>query len=386
MIKAIVTVESVSRRAGGLLDGVRRLTQCLAEQGVESQVFSIHDEHTDSDLGLWGMLEPAVFNAKGPAGYSPELLHAVRANEDADIGHGHGLWNYTGIALHQWAQRYGKPCVVSVHGMLNPLALKCSRWKKQIASALFEREYLAGAACIRALSHAEAESIRQYGLSNPICVIPNGVDIPEKDRDDSLSRPLTNNRLLYLGRFHSGKNIENLLRAWKKADIERKGHHGEWKLIVAGWGEHGYEKKLKKTTEKLGLSDIVEFPGPRFDKEKNEMYSSVSGLILPSFYEGFPITVLEAWAHGLPVLITPECNIQDGYDQNAAIRIEADSDSIARGLLEFMGMNQNDRNAMGGRGLALVKENYAWCDVAAKMKSVYDWVLGGGEKPDCVII
>ena len=64
-------------------------------------------------------------------------------------------------------------------------------WKKRIAALLYENQHLRGAACLRALSEAEAQSIRSYGLRNPICVIPNGVDLPdlrESQRENSVGQ------------------------------------------------------------------------------------------------------------------------------------------------------------------------------------------------------
>ena len=59
--------------------------------------------------------------------------------------------------------------------MLDPWALGNAAWKKRLAGWWFEHARLEGAACLHALNEAEACAIRAYGLSNPICVVPNGV-------------------------------------------------------------------------------------------------------------------------------------------------------------------------------------------------------------------
>jgi poly(glycerol-phosphate) alpha-glucosyltransferase len=83
--------------------------------------------------------------------------------------------------------------------MLDPWALRNSRWKKRAVAAIYEDRYLRGARCLHALNHAEAEAIRAYGLVNPICVIPNGVALPEPPNKGAERE---NRTLLYLGRLH----------------------------------------------------------------------------------------------------------------------------------------------------------------------------------------
>lgn len=384
MIKTITTVQSVSRCGGGLFDGVRRLTQCLADEAVQSEVFSIRDDFTDADIDRWAELRPRVCADVGPAGYSPELLSAVLACKNGDMAHGHGLWNFTGIAAYKWARRYRKPYIVSPHGMLNPMALRSSRWKKMLAGALFERRYLAGASCIRALSVKEAESIRAYGLKNPICIIPNGADVSDNVGIDFRGK-LAKKTLLYLGRLHSGKNLESLLMAWSLVMKGVAGLLDGWQLTIAGWGEPGYENKLRVFAKELSLGESVVFTGPKFEDDKTGAYKEAEAFILPSFYEGSPIALLEAWANGLPVLMTPECGVSAGYKKGAAILINTAPDSIATGIKEMAAMTDEQRVEMGRHGLQLVKDEYLWSDVALKMKMVYHWVLGKGEYPDCMM-
>ncbi len=385
MMNTITTVQSVSRLAGGMHDGVMRLVQCLGDQDVQSEVFALHDDCTDSDLGLWGVNRPKVFKSCGPAGYSPDLMLEVLTCQKADMAHGHGLWNYTGVAAYRWATRYRKPYMVSPHGMLNPVALRCSRLKKIMAGTFFEKKYLAGATCIRALSEFEASSIRAYGLKNPICIVPNGVDIPEPE-ERSRKAKQGKKTLLYLGRLHPGKNLESLLTAWSRVMKDKPSLREEWNLSIAGWGEYGYEDKLRTLVAELDEGRSVTFSGPKYEDDKTATYNSASAFILPSLFEGSPIALLEAWAHGLPVLMTPECNLQVGYEQDAAIKISSDPESMARGIREMLAMTDEQCAGMGEKGRQLVKKQYMWSDVASRIKLVYDWILGNGSQPDIVDI
>ena len=97
------------------------------------------------------------------------------------------------------------------------------------------------------------------------------------------------------------------------------------------------------------------------------------------------MAVLEAWAHGKPVLMTPECNLPEGFAANAAIRIEPSAEAVARGLRELFQAPSAKRQAMGDNGRQLVAKCFTWPKIATDMRSVYEWVLGGGPKPECVV-
>ena len=96
------------------------------------------------------------------------------------------------------------------------------------------------------------------------------------------------------------------------------------------------------------------------------------------------MVVLEAWAYGKPVLVTPECNLPEGFSANAAIRIEANADSIQSGLEELVRLPTSDLCHLGSCGRSLVAARFSWPRIAAQMHEVYTWLLGGGNKPGCV--
>jgi poly(glycerol-phosphate) alpha-glucosyltransferase len=330
----------------------------------------------------------------------------------------HGLWKYTSLAVHRAASRVSCPYVVHPHGMLDSWAVRNSSWKKRLASWAYERRHLEQAACIRALNCTEAEAIRRYGLQNPICVIPNGVDLPPQDslEDPPWSGAIDSRRriLLYLGRIHPKKGLPNLMRAWALVRESAK-EAANWALVVAGWDQDGHEAELKRLCQRLDLPwsnlagtgsphSLVErsqsvgtdfcadtmpcilFLGPQFGKAKDACYRHADAFVLPSFSEGLPMVVLEAWSHSKAVLMTPGCNLPDGYAQGAALRIESSPDSIAAGLSACLEMSNDERLAIGKQGYRLAKSNYSWPVVAQQLREVYSWIIGGGPPPNCVEI
>jgi glycosyltransferase involved in cell wall biosynthesis len=325
----------------------------------------------------------------------------------ADIGHTHGLWLYSSVVTLDWHRKTGRPYVISPHGMLDPWAVRNSAWKKKLALLFFEQEHLQKAACIRALCESEAKAIRRFGLKNPIAIIPNGIDLPTgpfpssppwKDAIEPGKKVL-----LFLSRIHPKKGLVNLIKAWARNMLPKGGNHRpeDWVLAIAGWDQGGHEAKLKDLATELGLAwyDIREhekksksrpfcpllFLGPQFDDAKSACYHYCDAFVLPSFSEGLPMVVLEAWANSKPVVMTPECNLPEAFPASAALRVEATEDSLAAGLNELRQMKDAERQAMGNRGHDLVVKRFTWTQVANQMQAVHLWVLGGGSKPDSIM-
>jgi len=379
-------LSSLSRINGGISESVRRLAQSLPAPPVAAvSVLGLRDAYSDADLALWNLLQPRVLPVRGPRafGYAPALGHAL-ADVNADVTHVAGLWMYPSVAHHRWTRRSNRPYVVAPHGMLDAWALRNSAWKKRLAGAFFERAHLANAACLHALCAPEAESIRAYGLTNPICLIPNGIDLPV------LSEPLPppawagrvpsgRNVLLFLGRLHPKKGLRPLLEAWAQV------RNPAWHLVIAGWDQGGHERELQVLVETHQLRDRVSFSGPLHGPDKAAAYAAAQAFILPSFSEGLPMTVLEAWAYGLPVLMTPACNLPEGFRANAALKISTSPGTLTEEIGRFLEWTVEERSAMGRRGHDLVARHFSWDRIAGDFVSVYRWIAGQGPRPACVL-
>ena len=381
-------VDSVSREAGGLFHSVRGLAKAVTRAGASARVFGISDEQSAVDLQDWQPLSVQTFRPQWRAwGYSNQLLPAV-LGADLDILSTHGLWKYCSIASLRWHRRMARAYIVHPHGMLESWALQNAKWKKRIAGLLYENQHLRGAACLRALGEAEAQSIRAYGVRSPICVIPNGVDLPDLSETAALrAQPFAEGRkmLLYLGRLHPKKNVANLIRAWKQILNSHALARASWVLAIAGWSQGGYEAQLRQLTTELGLLTSVIFLGARFGTEKNECYRACAAFIMPSLSEGLPMTVLEAWAYAKPVLLTPECNLPEGFAAGAALQIGTGPGQIAAGIKRLIEMSGDDRQAIGNRGRDLVATKFSWPRIGEQMRSVYEWSLGAGPTPEVIV-
>ncbi|WP_336799859.1 glycosyltransferase [Kaistia sp. MMO-174] len=391
-IRVIQVMAHLSRKSGGVFEAVAGLAPALhARPGVEVGVYGLDHPALDRDRLSERDVPARAFAVSGPAafGYAPELGRALRASPP-DLMHVHGLWMYPSVAGMSWSGRR-MPYVVTPHGMLDPWALAHRRWKKQLAGLAFERRHLRGAACLHALCASERVAIRAAGLVNPVCVIPNGVDLA---REDGGSEPPPWRRqvpeqariLLFLGRLAPQKGIPDLLRGLvsARAEVSSGASQREWHLVIAGWGEDGYRDELQRLVGELELGDAVHFVGPQFGDAKARSFAVAEAFVLPSVSEGLPIAVLEAWAARLPVVMTSRCNLEPGFEHGAALRIEPEPGNIAVGLRQLFALSDDERRAIGARGAELVAQRFSWSGAARDMEAVYRWVLGRGERPDTV--
>ncbi len=377
-----VLTNSISRVNGGIFDAMRNLTISIAaEKRYLPLVFSARDTYTASDAALWNNITTKAFQVRGPRifGYAPGLAAALEAS-DAEILHIHGIWMYPSVVALRWSQG-SRPYVVSPHGLLRPWALRNSRWKKRIAATLYEDMHLRRAACLHALNAAEAESFREYGLKNPIFVIPNGTNL----RHGLIrSEPRQGRSILYLGRFHPSKGLRSLLEAWSA--VCKEAETAGWRLKLAGWDQNNHRAELEQFADQLQIRSSTTFLGPQFDADKERCLAAASAFVLPSKSEGLPVSILEAWSWQIPVLMTHECNLPEGIEARAAITMDPESDSIAAALRRLFSLTDAEREAMGMNGRNLVEERFQWQRIGETMTAVYDWIFGSGPRPDCVMV
>lgn len=290
------------------------------------------------------------------------------------IVHTHGLWSGLSMSALSFKKQAGAKLIVSPHGMLDSWALEQGRLKKQAALFSFERKHMNSSVFVHALNEQEARSIRAAGVTSPIAVVPNGVDLPSGPRPpkpDWMDRPT----LLFLGRLHHKKGVPELIEAFAKCREALP----EWQLAIAGWddGPNNYRELASRTESR------IVFPGPLFGNAKAAALANADAFVLPSRSEGLPMTILEAWAYQLPVFMTNECNLPEGFSNNAAIRIGFDPNSIAAAFREHL--KDLDRlRPLTSAGHKLAVSKFSWERIAASFAELYDFVIGREDRPSCI--
>ena len=361
-------VGSPSVTGGGVPEAMRTLSLALARlPGISPEIFSL--EAQASDMLDFGDIPVHLAHPRGPAafGYAADLDGMIAARQ-LDVLHVHGLWMYLSVAALRWHRRTGRPYVVSPHGMLDPWALNSRGWKKRLARRLYEDAHLDNAACIHALCESEKAAVRAAGIERPVVVLPNGVmdfDAVSEPAAWRAALPSGAKVLLFLGRLTPKKGVGPLIRAWSRVSV----NHPDWHLVLVGPDEGDYSADL----EKLAGSGIasVHVVGPAYGRDKARAYASATAFILPSLSEGLPLAPLEAMSCGLPVLLTPECNLPEAFEAGCAIPTGSDETTIADGLGRLMTMPAEQLSAMGARGKALVAARFNWDRIADSFARLY---------------
>ena len=93
------------------------------------------------------------------------------------------------------------------------------------------------------------------------------------------------------------------------------------------------------------------------------------------------MSVLEAWAYKLPVIMTDYCNLPEGFNSDAAFRISPFPESIFSTLQDVFSADNAKLEEIGDNGYNLVKQNFTWDSVADQTIELYKYLLNGDEKP-----
>lgn len=245
--------------------------------------------------------------------------------------------------------------------------------------ALFQRSDLDIARLLIATSLQECESIRKLRLSQPVAVIPNGVDLVTSRcaSDEAPRQPERVRSALFLSRIHPKKGLLNLVYAW--AHLGQRG----WRLRIAGPDEGGHLAEVMALARRLGISESVEYVGEVDGERKSAMYWDADLFVLPTFSENFGVVVAEALAHGLPVITTRGAPWADLETHRCGWWIDIGAEPLADALRAAMALGDEERQAMGDRGREYVRR-YDWNVIARDTVAVYSWMLGKGSRPECV--
>lgn len=299
--------------------------------------------------------------------FSPEMkLRAKKVMSDVDVVHGHGFYVGTNYVFGGAARRMRKPLVYHVHGFFEPWILNRSQWKKKLALCFFENANFRHAKLWRALTLKEADQIRACGIAAPVVVAPNGLNLDDYARpangSEAIATPLIPNltkaarRLLFLGRLHPKKGLDILLTAWANLSSA----HKDWELVVAGPDEGGYLAKLKTLAGSLGLNGQVRFTGMVTGNIKKRLLYSADLFVLPSYSEGFSMSVLEAMACEIPVVASKACNFSEITNHDTGWECEPTAEAVFETLDRALREDDAARRQRGQNGRRLVQTKYAW--------------------------
>jgi len=380
-VRSIQIVHSIENEASGPSYSVMRLAEALAVRGLRSELFSLAEQPGNKNQqGVSLQSFPSnkfSIPLVSRLGFSTGLRNALfKAARGGAVLHGHGLWRMPTVYPGRVAARTGAPMIHSPRGMFGGAALAFSAKQKYLFWKLAQGKAIEPVSCFHATSQAELEEIRSFGLEAPVAIIPNGIDVP----DIRIKKTSTGKRtVLYLGRIHPKKGIDQLLRSWSLTEQD----HCDWHLRIVGPSEKGHTEELKALASELNISR-ARFDGPLYGNEKHEAYAAADLFVLPTLNENFGLVVAEALAQGTPVISTKGAPWEGLEHHHCGWWVGHGPEAIAGSLCEAMRQPPETLTAMGERGRAWVLRDFSWEGVAEQMEGLYRWCSDMGDKPDFV--
>jgi glycosyltransferase involved in cell wall biosynthesis len=196
-------------------------------------------------------------------------------------------------------------------------------------------------------------------------LLPNGVDIKFWGAKTAAKKnpPFT---FLAIGRLEQQKGYDFLIKAAAQFAKTSKAS-----FIVKIVGEGSQKTTLKTLINQLGAQDIVSLVGRKTPEEIRNLFGEADAAVFPSLYETTPVTMLEAWAASVPVIVTSVGILRDAPVDFGAAYIVKPKDEIS--LMRAMRRCMNDHDmrlqiATKGRAEA---ERYDWPLVAETAEQIY---------------
>lgn len=278
----------------------------------------------------------------------------------AEVVHLTSAYSFSTIPTLLFCLLMRKPVVWSPRGALQ-------RWEgssRPLLKSLWEtacNALLSSERCVlHVTSREEADESRLRVSRARIEIVNNGVDIPrEPERRSRVTGGAL--RLLFIGRLHPKKGIENLLQALKKMDEDIT-------LTIFGTGDADYQAGLQKAAQALGLTGRVYFAGQVEGDAKLRAFWEADVCIVPSFTENFAMVIAEALAHGVPVIASRGTPWQAVVQRGCGLWVENDPDSLANAVND---MRKRDLEQMGRLGRRWMQESFSWQAAAARMHDIY---------------
>ncbi len=253
--------------------------------------------------------------------------------------------------------KFGIKYFIEPHGSFGQQALKKSKIKKLIANnTVFKSQIKNAFGFIFLNEMEEKESI--YKSAHDM-IIPNGIEY-RKIKTEIISRP--KNTFYFIGRYDiNHKGLDYLLDAIEILDRQN------YRVEIEFWG-NGTEKSIKYIEERIKKlsSVVVTLNSGIYGENKEQMLEQLGPMILTSRYEGFPMTILEAWMYGNPCLVTPGTNVAEEIESNNIGWVtELNPNNIASSIKKACLDYENGKEDYVRRCKEYVGKHYRW-DVLAQ--------------------
>lgn len=303
-----------------------------------------------------------------------------------DIIHIHEHRQTLAIFASYFARKNNIPYVVQAHGSVLPFFQK--EGLKNIFDKVFGFKILHNASCVFALTEVEKEQYLKMGVDeDKIEIVPLGINLDEYENlpDYGEFRSKFNidekdKLILFVGRIHEIKGLGLLIDSFndlinqhdEKNSLEDIGCFSI-KLAIVG-PDDGYLVKLQDKIKEYSLENNVIITGPLYKEEKQEALVDCDLFVMPSKYESFTTSGLEAMACSKPLVLTKNNHIHDWVDGNVGLACDDNKDSL-REAIEKVLFDEDLSLIFARNGQKLIKEKYNWDIINDQILEIYNRYL-----------
>ncbi|NEO94738.1 MAG: glycosyltransferase [Moorea sp. SIO3G5] len=388
-MKVLHVIPSIAQVRGGTSRAILDMVKALRVCGTDVEIVTTNDNGEDLlvvPLGKSHQYEqvpvyffprfspniPSIREFAFSAQLTTWLWHHIHKY---DLLHVHALFSYVSTVAMTIARVKGIPYLNIPHGLLCEWSLQQSARKKQIYLDIIERANLNYSKALHLTSSQEQREVEHLNLTAPSIVLPHGLSIPEtipnahQKLRQQFNLPPDEPIILFLSRLHPKKGLDYLIPALAKLTNYR------FTFILAGSGEADYEEQLKSLLVETDLHSRTHLVGFVKGESKDLLLQGSNLFALTSHSENFGISVLEALAVGLPVLVTPGVALASLVEKHQLGYVtELDVKAIASGIENYL-TNPQQAKEMGTRARQLIFEQYTWDSIAKKLIQVYKAII-----------
>jgi glycosyltransferase involved in cell wall biosynthesis len=262
---------------------------------------------------------------------------------------------------------------------------KRKKWGKlaKFVLKLGERLGCKWANCIITISGTVSDHVRKK-YERDVTIIPNGVTMPEILQSNNSLKEYGLDKgkyLLSVGRFVPEKGFHDLIDSFnqlltcnsKSQYLNNQFPTQDWKLVIVGDSDHEDKYSLQLKEKAYRAKNII-MTGFLTGEPLHELYSHAGLFVLPSYYEGLPIVLLEAMSYGLSCIASDiPANRDVGLLAEDRFFKAGDINGLAKKINEFAvkPLSEEEKKTQ----LNGINEKYNWDKIAQKTMKVYESIL-----------
>jgi glycosyltransferase involved in cell wall biosynthesis len=311
-------------------------------------------------LAAWNRFEQSI-GVPFPVVSPTAVWDSYRIVRDSDVVHVHDAFYMTTWLTAFWAWRLGKPLVLTQHVEYIPHPSRLVRAVQRLVLATFGQFVFRASTRVTVVNTTVRDFLIRNGVdAGKIVVVTNGVDTrlfhpADKDAQRELREryglPIDRPLALFVGRFVHKKGFSTMLECGSDDYVT---------VLVGGAAPRSFANDQRFV-----------FLGTLQPAEVSEVYRACDVFVLPSSGEGFPLTVQEAMASGLPVITSNDPRYRIYNLDPRGIRLVDPRAAVIRKNLSEVLSDAEERQRMGEYSLRFVAENCRWSSHVSQLVDVY---------------